>query len=178
MFPWLQAVDREYKTVSRSFTDVAAAFLDSANQAAPSHSSPDRHSRQYPLTDRQDPPHSVEPRAGRVGIYCHLDQMQRELSRPFKVQAASLKRIQLHFGQSVSEWYSALPRAAKSGHGQLKELVRPPVASLPHVCIYQPSIPATSCSKICVAQRMHCSLRQCFILKCSHAGSHVSKLLL
>ncbi|DBA94757.1 hypothetical protein WJX77_006310 [Trebouxia sp. C0004] len=117
-----QAVDREYKIVSRSFTDVAAAFLDSASHAAPSHSSLQRHSGQYPLTDRQDPPYSVEPRAGRVGIYCHLDQMQRELSRPFKVQAASLKRIQLHFGQSVSEWYNALPRAAKSGHGQLKEL--------------------------------------------------------
>ncbi|DBA85160.1 TPA: hypothetical protein ACH3X2_005876 [Trebouxia sp. C0005] len=117
-----QAVDREYKVVSRSFTDVAAAFLDTASQAAPRHSSPDRHNRQSPLIDRQETPHSVEPRAGRVGIYCHLDQMQRELSRPFKVQAASLKRIQLHFGQSVSEWYSALPRAAKSGHGQLKEL--------------------------------------------------------
>lgn len=71
--------------------------------------------------------------------------MQRELSRPFKVQAASLKRIQLHFGQSVSEWYSALPRAAKSGHGQLKELVRPPFASLPYMCTYQHSLPATLC---------------------------------
>ena len=152
--------------------------MDSASQAAPSHSSPERHSRQYQLTDRQDPPQSVEPRAGRVGIYCHLDQMQRELSRPFRVQAASLKRIQLHFGQSVSEWYNALPRAAKSGHGQLKELVRPPVASLPHVCTYQYSIPAILCSRICVAQRMHCSLRPCSFVKflLSHADSHISKL--
>ena len=112
-----------------------------------------------------------------MGIYCHLDQMQRELSRPFKVQAASLKRIQLHFGQSVSEWYSALPRAAKSGHGQLKELVCP-FASLPHVCTHQHSMPVTLCSRICVAQRMHCNLRQCFCLKCllSHADSHISKL--
>ena len=58
-----------------------------------------------------------------MGVYCHLEHMQRELARPFKVLPASLKRIQLHFGQSVSEWYNALPRAAKSGHGQLKEKV-------------------------------------------------------
>lgn len=66
---------------------------------------------------------SVEPRAGRVGIYCHLNQMQRELAIPFKVLPATVKRNQLHFGQSVSEWYSALPRAAKGGRGQLKEQV-------------------------------------------------------
>ena len=66
---------------------------------------------------------SVEPRAGRVGVYCHLNHMQRELVRPFKVLPATVKRNQLHFGQSVSEWYDALPRAAKGGRGQLKEQV-------------------------------------------------------
>ena len=66
---------------------------------------------------------SVEPRAGRVGVYCHLNYMQRELARPFKVSPATVKRNQLHFGQSVSEWYNALPRAAKGGRGQLKEQV-------------------------------------------------------
>ena len=66
---------------------------------------------------------SVEPRAGRVGVYCHLDHMQRELVRPFKVLPATVKRNQLHFGQSVSEWYNALPRAAKGGRGQLNEQV-------------------------------------------------------
>lgn len=58
-----------------------------------------------------------------MGVYCHLNHMQRELLRPFKVLPATVKRNQLHFGQSVSEWYNALPRAAKGGRGQLKEQV-------------------------------------------------------
>ena len=65
----------------------------------------------------------VEPRAGRVGIFCNLVHIQKELSRPFSITPSVAKRIQLHFGQSVTEWYNALPKAARGGHGQLKEQV-------------------------------------------------------
>ncbi|KAL0049991.1 hypothetical protein WJX82_002221 [Trebouxia sp. C0006] len=58
----------------------------------------------------------------RLGLVGTLSPQQTTSPEDSQVQAASLKRIQLHFGQSVSEWYSALPRAAKGGHGQLKEL--------------------------------------------------------
>ena len=117
--------------MSRSFTDVAAAFLDRASRTGSRHGTPYRH-RQHEqqigaLHDRQ----SCEPRAGCVGVYCHQEHMQRELARPFKVLPASLKRIQLHFGQSVAEWYSALPAAAKVGHGQLRQQVR----SLEHTLV-------------------------------------------
>jgi len=134
--------------VSKSFTDVAAAFLDSSGRAAPSQTTPDRRSKKHNQTDRPSGRHAVEPRAGRVGVYCHLDHMQRELSRPFKVLPASLKRIQLHFGQSVSEWYNALPKAAKSGHGQLREQV---------TFLAEWATPAYTCSRSNASSKISCT---------------------
>ena len=110
--------------VSRSFTEVAAAFLGRTNKKTSAQNSPVRRSTQQVWASSIEGKPSVEPRAGRVGIYCHLNHMQRELVRPFKVSHATVKRNQLHFGQSVSEWYNALPRAAKGNRGQLKEQVR------------------------------------------------------
>lgn len=122
----LQPGDADNQVMSRSFTEIAAAFLDGTNRKTSAHSSPLRRSAQqgeHMWASSCNGMPSVEPRAGRVGIYCHLNQMQRELARPFKVLPATVKRNQLHFGQSVSEWYNALPRAAKGGRGQLKEQV-------------------------------------------------------
>ena len=68
-----------------------------------------------------------------------MDHMQKELTRPFTILPAAVKRIQLHFGQSLTELYDALPKAAKGGHGQLNEQVcgccwlLPNVASAPDI---------------------------------------------
>lgn len=113
----------ENEVVSRSFTEIAAAFLDKTSKKTSAQNSPARRSTQPMWASSTAGKPSVEPRAGRVGVYCHLNHMQRELVRPFKVLPATVKRNQLHFGQSVSEWYNALPRAAKGSRGQLKEQV-------------------------------------------------------
>lgn len=109
--------------VSRSFKEIAAAFLNQTSKKTSAQISPARRSAQPMWASSSEGKPSVEPRAGRVGVYCHLSHMQRELVRPFKVSPATVKRNQLHFGQSVSEWYNALPRAAKGSRGQLKEQV-------------------------------------------------------
>ena len=119
----------EQPVVSRSFRQVAAKFLgrptdmQNCNQSQAGNASlnASKHS-----TGRAGLGHQTslaQPRAGRVGVFCNMDHMQKELSRPFNVLPAAVKRIQLHFGQSVTEWYDALPKAAKGGHGQLKEQV-------------------------------------------------------
>lgn len=113
--------------VSKSFRDVASKFLNKSARASTNHSK----SAAGGLTCSQGLSTStselhqsvVKPRSGRVGIFCNLSHIQKELSRPFQVTTAVVKRFQLHFGQSMTEWYNALPRAAKGGHGQLKEQV-------------------------------------------------------
>lgn len=124
----LQTGDGDDKVASRSFTEIAAAFLDNSSRKntaqvrGSTKMGVQQQGVQLWASSLEGSP-SVEPRAGRVGVYCHLTHMQRELARPFKVLPATVKRNQLHFGQSVSEWYNSLPRAAKGGRGLLKEQV-------------------------------------------------------
>ena len=124
---WLQQPgDADTQVFSRSFTEIAAAFLDTTTRRTSAQKSLVRRNaqqEQHLWASSCKGMRSVEPRAGRVGVYCHLNHMQRELVRSFKVLPATVKRNQLHFAQSVSEWYDALPRAAKGGRGQLKEQV-------------------------------------------------------
>ena len=97
----------------------------------------------------------VEPRAGRVGIFCNLVHIQKELSRPFSITSSVAKRIQLHFGQSVTEWYNALPKAARGGHGQLKEQVHNSfssvIKSVNHVATGGPSNAPLQCGSMLAA---------------------------
>lgn len=113
---------------SRSFREVAAKFIDkSATRSTTSSkrttSNSNSNQQALSMSSAKLQQSVVEPRAGRVGIFCNLTHIQKELSRPFQITPAIVKRNQLHFGQSVTEWYSALPKAAKGGHGQLKEQV-------------------------------------------------------